>query len=64
MKKIRTFFIRTILGIMAGLFLSAGITATPVQAAFRLQPRHGGTRTSGRQPESVIRKQFECTTTN
>ena len=33
MKKIRTFFIRTILGIMAGLFLSAGITATPVQAA-------------------------------
>ena len=43
MKKIRTFFIRTILGIMAGLFLSAGITATPV---------------------SVIRKQFECTTTN
>lgn len=33
MKKIRTFFIRTILGIMVGLFLSAGIPATPVQAA-------------------------------
>ena len=42
MKKIRTFFIRTILGIMA---------------QESQQHRY-------RQPESVIRKQFECTTTN
>lgn len=33
MKKSRIFLTRTILGILAGLFLSTGILASPVQAA-------------------------------
>ena len=32
MKKIRTFFIRTILGIMAGVFFFAVVKATPAKA--------------------------------